>query len=963
MLQIYKASAGSGKTFTLAREYIRLLLSADERDARAHSRILAVTFTKKATAEMKDRILSELYTLATDPTQSGYYETFMQQLRLPAATLQARAKERLRQLLLDYTHFSVSTIDGFFQQIVRSFARELGLPATYNITLDSKEVIERAVDDLVFAAQKSQDEVGRWITDFAMQNIAEGKRWNPRQAVQDISAQLLTEQLQVELAAIRPLLTNKELLRTYRQELRQCIDRFEEADWKRKRKLTEEQETIKRDRFTAEVILDHLNAMGLMSDVAAQIQLTNQAENRLPISDINLLLNRVIDHSDTPFIYEKIGSRLHHYMIDEFQDTSTLQWENFRPLVSEANDNGRDNLIVGDTKQSIYRWRNSDWHLLEGVEHEIQPAVLPPMDTNYRSSHVIVDANNDIFRRYADYVDGELSALNPALGASVRHAYSTLYQNAKRQKLSGRMEIRFTEAETSAEADEQALQSMLAVIEDTHARGVEYGDIAVLIRNSREAQSVTQMLVASGYNVQSADGMLIAAHPAIELLTALLRLSRTPQDDIVRAHVRLVMAQHLYDPQQAIEIATGDQPVFTEEQLSLIRRAMTLPLYEQIQTLIDGLQLSEWQDATSYVTSFLDVVYQYTENNIADTGSFLDYWDRRANQLSIPSSPTRDAIQIMTIHKSKGLEFDVVLMPYLSWPIAAGMMDSRKFLWVKPKSKPFNTLPLVPVGCTKALAKTEFADEYHRELRDLYMDNLNLAYVAFTRPKRELYAWAQMPKTKADGSYSLKNVGNLLYTLLHNCLNEENVFVRGEKSSLLPTEETTPDNIAVHSAVYHSAEIGNRLRLRTHAREDAELSLQDFGTLMHDLLSEIETREDAEAAIAHYIYSGRARVEDEPRMREELEKFWTLIADHDWFSGAYRVLREQDILSPGGEVYRPDRVMIRDGHAIVIDYKFGERRSKSHIEQVRNYMALLGQMGYSTSGYLVYVTLHTIEQV
>lgn len=963
MLQIYKASAGSGKTFTLAREYIRLLLSADERDARAHSRILAVTFTKKATAEMKDRILRELYTLATDPTQSDYYDTFLQQLRLTASQMQKRAQERLQQVLMDYTHFSVSTIDGFFQQIVRCFARELGLPATYNITLDSKEVIDRAVDDLVFAAQKSQDEAGRWLTDFAMQNIAQGKRWNPREAVQEISTQLLTEQLQTELAAIRPLLTNKELLRTYKATLQQYIDRYEQAEWKRKRKLTDEQETIKRDRFTAEAILDNLDALGLMSDVAAQIQLTNQAENRLPISDINLLLNRVIDHSDTPFIYEKIGSRLHHYMIDEFQDTSTLQWENFRPLVSEANDNGRDNLIVGDTKQSIYRWRNSDWHLLEGVEHEIQPAVLPPMDTNFRSSHVIVDANNDIFRRYANHVDGELSAIDPALGASVRHAYSTLFQNAKRQNLSGRMEIQFLDTERPAEAAEIALEAMLPVIENCHARGVQYGDIAVLIRNAREAQAVTQMLITSGYKVQSADGLLIAAHPAIELLTSLLRLSQTPQDDLVQARARLTMAQHLYaDPQQAIEVAMSSQELFTDEQRALIHQAATLPLYEQVQTLIDGLRLHEWEAATSYVTSFMDVVYQYTENNIADTGSFLEYWQRRCDQLSIPSSPTRDAIQIMTIHKSKGLEFDMVLMPYLSWPIAAGTMDSRKLLWVKPKSSPFDALPLVPVGCTRALAKTEFADEYNRELRDLYLDNLNLTYVAFTRPKRELYAWAQIPRTKADGNYSLKNVGNLLYLLLKNDL-EEDIYIRGTQESLLTPEDGQSTDITVRTAEYRSAEMGTRLRLSTHAREDAELSLQDFGTLMHDLLAEIETREDAETAIAHYIYSGRAREEDEPRMREQLEQFWALIADRDWFNGGYRVLREQDILSPGGEVYRPDRVMIRDGHATVIDYKFGEHRSKTHIEQVRNYMTLLGQMGYTTSGYLVYVTLHTIEPV
>lgn len=616
MLNIYKASAGSGKTYTLAREYIRLLLLASLRDERAHSRILAVTFTKKATAEMKMRILKELNTLAKSPKQSNYYKDFIKELSLTEAELQTRASERLIALLEDYTHFAVSTIDGFFQQVVRQFARELALPATYNLTLDTEEVIEQAVDDILFAVHHTQDaQAEDWLKEFAMHNVAQHNAWNPRESMQELAQCLMTEQLQIQLTAIRPLLTDKNLLRTYRKKLEACVATFESAGLKGKRRnsMSEEQLQIVQDAATAEAILSNLNALGTLSDIAEQIRLTNIAENRLPISDINLLLNRVIDGSDTPFVYEKIGTRIQHFMIDEFQDTSILQWANFLPLIRESVDQGRDNLIVGDIKQSIYRFRNSDWHLLEGVHRQIKENAQPEMKTNFRSSGVIVEANNQLFKQYVDYaaeaLNSEVGVDNVDYGKTIRSAYSTLHQEPKHKEMPGRYELTFFDTTDKNALQQLSLDAMIEVVRDAVGRDIPTGDIAVLVRSRKEASLVASRLMEEGYEVESAEGLLLASHPAVEMLIMLLSLSLHPGDEMLTARLRLAVASHRYqDQQEALQFAMGDEPLWSEEEQAILSEAEKLPLYEQMQLLIDGLQLTEWERAEAYLTDRKSVV-------------------------------------------------------------------------------------------------------------------------------------------------------------------------------------------------------------------------------------------------------------------------------------------------------------------------------------------------------------------
>ena len=493
MLSIYNASAGSGKTFALTREYLRMLLRDTQGvdDKRLpHSRILAVTFTKKSTAEMKERILRELYTLSTAPNQSDYIKDFCQDatLNLTHEQIQQRAQHLLVGILQDYTRFSVSTIDGFFQQVIRTFARELGLSATYDLSLDGDEMIQQAVDDIFkrIRQEHSDDkELIEWMMDFIQKNIDDDHQWNPNSAIKSFAKQLLREQVILRMPELQQVFSDKSFMRQYRSNLLQICQDKEQAvaqlltqanaifstqqgwqtnilkafqkspeEWLMgnmgktffnildnpasifvKGKTTKEEQQIllaiyeqqlapiflslnelctgtsAQDYATAKAILPHLYTLGILQDVAKQIEDTNRTLGRLPISETNQLVHQIIDGQDTPFIYERFGQYFRHYMIDEFQDTSALQWENFLPLIQESDGYQADNLIVGDVKQSIYRFRNSDWSLLKHLHEQFPNHKAYNMPQNWRTAPVIVEENEKFIQRFSKHVAEDIEEL------------------------------------------------------------------------------------------------------------------------------------------------------------------------------------------------------------------------------------------------------------------------------------------------------------------------------------------------------------------------------------------------------------------------------------------------------------------------------------------------------------------------------------------------------------------------
>jgi len=1025
MLHIYNASAGSGKTFTLAREYLRMLLrdtQPNDDQRLPHSRILAVTFTKKATAEMKERILLELFILSTTPEKSEHWQALHADLRLDQQQIQQRAKTLLIGILQDYSRFSVSTIDGFFQQVIRTFARELGLSATYDLSLDGDEMIQEAVDEIfkrIRQEQAGDKQLIEWMIDFIQKNIDEDHKWNPNDTIKLFSKQLLREQLIIRMPELQKVFDDKDFMRKYRAELQELCTQKEQqvatllqqansifqreaeekwsrhilsafkktpADWLKgnmgttfynviadpikiitKGKTTKAEQTYfldlyeqqiapifhalneictsseAKDYVTAKEILPHLYTLGILQDVAKQIETTNRNIGRLPISETNQLVNQIIDGQDAPFIYERYGQYFRHYMIDEFQDTSTLQWDNFAPLIHESESYQADNLIVGDVKQSIYRFRNSEWSLLKHLHEQFPNHHAYTMPHNWRTAPVIIAENEKLMQQFSTLVAGNICEKynQDDLASDIHYIFDPANMHQEPAKnYSGYFHMQFFEGN---DAEEKTLNQLHLQLQSLLEEGIDLKRVTLLVRYTNQAALLAQYLIGQGYNVQSSEGLQIGAHPTIQLLINLLKQEGDTLEPISERYIQQTFG------------------TLTEEHKTNIQKAQDLPLYEQVQHLINTLQLAQQNDVTPYLTAFQDTIYQFTKSRVADRKAFLDFWERKGKNKTIAAPQTADAIRIMTIHSSKGLEFDIVFIPFFTWELAKTRQND--IIWCEPKTAPFNQLPLVAVHPSKNLLQSHFRQEYIQEQIAQAIDNLNLTYVAITRPRYRLYIYGQLNRNTSG------SVGAEVYTLYKHLLDDQLTYCVPAQVAPLPplkNEDTT-----IYSAKYAAEPIHQRLILRSRAEDDfaqdAPLATVDLGILMHLWLSHINTWQDAEPALLRMIRQGQVTENQSIEMRQHLLQLQALIArEHheDWFtSDSYRILSEQDIIVPQGSLQRPDRVMIRDQHAIIIDYKFGHVQRPSHLEQVRDYMALLNHMGYTTEGYIIYAALQTIHSI
>ena len=689
--------------------------------------------------------------------------------------------------------------------------------------------------------------------------------------------------------------------------------------------------------------------------------MTNQQIGRVPISDVNMLIHEVIDGQETPFIYERMGQYLHHYMIDEFQDTSSLQWQNFYPLICEAEGKGGDNLIVGDVKQSIYRWRNSDWKLLNGVHSEFTDVKQPPMIDNWRSAKLLIQENEQLIGQYAQWVaqyfahegwNEESPLANMAM--SIYHP-DAIHQEAQKD-YPGVFQLQFIDAKAE-DLIEQTLQAVDQQLQALREEGWEWNNIAMLVRRGDDAELLARYLIEKGYPVESAEGMRIQSHPAVQLLVALMQHHVQPTNEVVQYAIRTLHAP------------------FTEKQTAAINKALTMPLYEAVQALITALELSKQAGALPYLTAFQDQVYQFTQKRVSDIASFLEYWEKKAPKATIPSSPVINAIRILTIHSSKGLEFDVVMLPFLNWDIQRTHMG--EIFWCQPQTEPFNQMPLVAVPLSSKLLKTHFKKEYINEIISQYIDNLNLTYVAFTRPKMRLYAYGQMYATTKDNKPQISKISHLLSYLYDQVIaensllsQEENVYTYTQADADQTREPDDPQKNKTREAAYISSPIGNRLILRSRAEDDfaADTPLEtiDLGILMHEWLEHIHTWQDAQPAIDCMVAQGRITPTQLPIMQQLLQDLQQLLireGKEHWFTHSCTVHNEMDILSTTGKTQRPDRIMIDGNRATIIDYKFGQEHPRTYQEQLRNYTLLLQQMGYSVEAYIVYVALQKIERI
>ena len=1033
-LTVYKASAGSGKTFTLAVEYIKLVVA----NPQAYRQTLAVTFTNKATEEMKMRILSQLYGIWRQLDDSRHYiNKVCEGLGITPEAASERAGMALRLLLHNYSYFRVETIDSFFQSMLRNLARELELTANLRVGLNDNEVEEQAVDQLIDSLQAT-DLMLQWLLRYIMDNINDDRSWNVIGQIKQFGKTIFRDYYKQESQKLNEVIGQKDFmdhyaatLREERAKARERIQQIAETFFdilereglsvddfsgksrgvcgiflKMQRGVFDESiitktvadtlgnpskwvtKTHQRAQFlqalaeaeldpilhyaveeqprqwrrfkSADLTLRHLSQLRLLGTIESKVRQLNEDQNRFLLSDTQQLLHDLIDGSDSPFIFEKIGTQLEHIMIDEFQDTSTVQWKNFKVLLREAmSHQGSSSLIVGDVKQSIYRWRSGDWRLLADIEREFADngtqVEVKVLDTNYRSQTGVIRFNNAFFAEAA------------------RQEEVTAYGDVEQKWPAGRTEEGLVSIRLLPSADYQqtTLETIANQVSDLLETGVKADRIAILVRANNYIPLIANYLQEHlpEVRVVSDEAFRLDASPAVQMIVHALHLLYHPDDNIARAFLAKACTGRLDGPLPE---------AYADHREELLR----LPLYELTEQLLTIFDESLGSSQSAYLCAFFDHVATFAAEGSNDGHAFLREWEEHLRSKTI-QSPETNGLRIISIHKSKGLEFDNVIIPFCDW-----RMEHSDILWCHPKEAPFNALPLVPIDYSqKGMKGTVYEADYDEEHQQVTVDNLNLLYVAFTRASRSLFVIGkrgsrssrsaiieqvlpqlQLPgatltgemDTDAPLTFTYGSIGHSQFTIDNPPLTSHNPFL----------QESTPIavNIVAHSQSVAFKQSNQSLRFAT-AEEDEIQTRRDsyiqLGSVLHEVFATIGTTTDIDKALKRLEVEGiiydqhitRSRLEDLIRQRLASPRV------AEWFAPHWRLYRECTILLPDGREQRPDRVITDGRQTIVIDFKFGRERDEYHT-QVREYMLLLNQMGLPhVQGFLWFVYSNQVVEV
>lgn len=1110
MLTVYKASAGSGKTFTLAYEYIKLVLGVKDKftgeyrlnkDAHeAHRSILAITFTNKATDEMKRRIVKELAILARVPStikelakdkkcqvdeiKSDYTDRLVALFKCSEAELEEAADKALNQLLFDYTFFNISTIDAFFQTVLRTFAYEVDLVGNYEVEIDDTYAISTGVNEMLHAINYRNDtqskQLALWLKRYMMQKLNDGQGFNLFNRNSSLHNEILkfvtsmcdenfklnAEHIinyledQNRIALFEEKLVEKlsKIKNTIKQNGNACLDALKAeqipldgainryvidtikawAGGKPKEpsatvlNIIVENKPLFNVTYTKKnavpagltdvvvanmsqvvpllgelkmiaVVRSNLYALGLFGDVLRFVRDFRKENNLILLSDTNDLLRRIISEDETPFIYERVGVRLHNFLIDEFQDTSKLQWKNLSPLVAESLSNNNDNLIIGDEKQCIYRFRNSDPSLLrEEVMREFptnytERGIDITDNTNWRSSADVVRFNNTIFM-----------ALSQLLG--VEDIYRNTTQLIAPKHVAHHGYVKFTRVNNKdVDFDEQSLSMMFQDIKRQLDSGYRPSDIAVLVNRRKEAAKVAKYLLDnlandskySGVEIVSDEALRIDSSPMVRLIISVLRIIDIPEEastksvrrgsarEIVRVQNRYeYLVNSGFDASEALLKALG-QTTAVEELAQKIVDMKCVNLPSIVERIIDNfVHADALHRENVFLSAFQDIVVDYYALGNGDLHSFLRWWDKSGSSACLQSSDL-DAIKIMTIHKSKGLEFKCVHIPFANWE----MTTEKDLEWFANPSFPeFPSEivpPLLPLKSSKKLLGTQFETQYLENRRAEIVDVLNMTYVAFTRAVDELSVTYSCPDSY-DPDKKVK---------IGSCINEAFSFANkrfcDDCLSRLSAVESACDIYVYLSDINNngSIEIGTpttatkemstkkdeKLPMPDYYSNDGEkiwnqVSIEDIcdtnearerGIFLHNVMSRIRRPEDISTAVRRQAYR---QFLSEGQICETIAYVEKIISDKRvdrWFNGYERIICERPVLRHNQKDIRPDRVVwTADGTVEVVDYKFGDEHPVEYSVQVEKYMKALTDAGYAqVKGFLWYPDSEVIIEI
>lgn len=1090
---IYSSSAGSGKTFTLTKEYLKLALGSDK--AYYYKRILAITFTNDAAAEMKERILAALKDMTDIQNFNekskfwGMFQMIVDDLKLPQDMIQFRAAAVFSHIISEYSDFAVKTIDSFVNQLVSAFTEDLGLPFNYEIVLDSNRVMTEAVERLIEKAGIDEHrDITRILENFIGEKISDGQSWNfVTDELAKFGNHLINDQFYASLIKLDNLepkdfwnISNNiyTYLTWFDNEIKslgekgtQYIenqglsvdeftqkakgigayfynirDNFEnefygkgdnspnsyqraaiyEDKWYSAKTPTpikasidaisedlrsvffgiqEFKDTNLKKYTLLNLIKPNLRKLSLLKKIKKEFDEVLDGKNQVFISEFNRKILQIILSEPVPFIYERIGERYNHLLVDEFQDTSDMQFYNLLPLIENSLANNHFNLIVGDAKQAIYRWRGGKMELIvylfKGdirpllnnslvqdfqveqfmtIAQYIQPKSLA---TNYRSSREIIEFNNNFFASILEKYIVDFPFLP--------QVYSDyLQQILPEAKTGGHVQLEFLDY---AKDENLMLSRTVEIIEKVIAEGYTAGDIAILCRKNNDSAAIANYLTDANYDIISRDSLLLKNSAIVRLLVAFMRVVNQPDNRLAKSEVSYLFYQTILGQipdNQANDLISAAVDAahiadfyslfashgFALDSISLNKAG----IYELTEKIISTFGLFERTNRKSYLFRFLDVVLNYSLKESNHLQDFLKYWDEKkdSSALSVKSPSEQNAITITTIHRSKGLEYPVVIIPYANWSFKPNtysevwadleQLDYKEFTHETEDGEV--RLLSAPMKLNDRMGQTDLAEQHATEIQATFLENLNMLYVAFTRAVDKLFV------ISAKSHYQKpQGVGELMRDFLESIeiFNpEENLFEINKGRFIKKETKKEEEREIIRLPKIVSEDRSNRLRLRRISEKifDPETldKSKDKGNKIHTAFAKIKTKNDIPKAIQSLEFEGVISQKEGEEISEAIKNVINLPELTPLFEEGLQINNEREILVPNGEMQRPDRVVIKDGIAYIIDYKTGKstdpKLQEKYARQVRGYGKLYKLMGYDkVEMMLVYLETNEVVRV
>ena len=1000
---------------------------------------------------MKDRIMRYLNEFANGESNELAGE-LQKELSLDPQTFQSHAREVQAAILHNYNQFSVSTIDAFFQKVIRSFTREAGILGDYRLEVEQDLVMEEVIGTLI-------DELGErkqltdWVVELALQNLENDRSWDMRSSLVSFSNEIFRDEFKTVEETVAHHAENKNYFRDTLTALQKkkfefinftksraknilaefhalglgaddfkyaggiynffvkvseigsakdfddkakgsrvdnefqssknwpgkdhpkSVEIIRHADDKWIAILNEVLDYRKKNfqvALSAEVALSNFYAFGLLTDISRKLGEYKRENNLMLLADAPQFLNGIIQNSDTPFIYEKAGSFYRNFLIDEFQDTSGLQWKNFQPLLTNGLDSGYPSLIVGDVKQAIYRWRGGDQSLLQSsIESELGNVrtEIKLLNKNFRSTKEIVSFNNALFKSAS-----AIASFDNGLAISANEYHDVDQLTTKPGD--GFVQVKFFPDYEDLKWKDEAMRQMVLDIEELQKQGAKPSDIALLVRTNVEGQELVTFLLNHKnsdeaksycrYDVVSSESLRIDSASSVNLLTAALTYLLNYDDAIARAQLAYEYSRQQDSEKSMADVFAVSNAVvfennlplaFTERKISLRK----LSLFELTETLIEIFELGKTSGELPYLLAFQDQVLDFANRERNDLRAFLDWWENNKQKKSIVAPMGAEAMQLFTLHKAKGLQFKYVIIPFCSWGLDHDGFKAPN-LWVKSTAPVFNDIGYLPVKYSSTLKESLFAEDYTAEHSKVYLDNLNLLYVALTRAENGLIVFAPDPKVRIYKN----SVARLLFDGIKGSPELANAFNASLQSwssggIKVSSENRISETNTTSLETYNTSQWRGKLIVKktapnvTAIEDDQQRQKINYGIHLHTAFSKINYASDISMAINKMESAGDINLSEKELLEQSIRKLMESTQVADWFSSKWEVRNETHTLLPGGKEYRIDRLLLKDRQAIVIDYKTGSPKKEDQ-KQIGEYCLMLNQMGYEPEGYLLYLT-------